>query len=102
MRKVDPRFVATFGFLIFAICSFWRTDYTTTSTVWMLTMPQFLQGVGIACFFAPLVGINTGGIPPERMASASGFQNFGRMMMGSFGASLGVTFWDHRAALHRM
>ncbi len=101
MGKVDSRLLASCGFLIFAICSFWRTGYTTTSTMWMLTLPQFLQGVGIATFFAPLVNISTGAIPPERMASASGFQNFGRMMMGSFGASLGVTFWDHRAALHR-
>ncbi len=102
MSKIDPRVIATFGFFIYAVTSYWRTDYTVHTPVLDLALPQLLQGIGIACFFLPLVTINTGGIPPDRMPTASGLQNFGRMMLGSFGVSLSITFWNHRAALHRV
>ena len=52
-------------------------------------------------FFAPLVSINVGGIAPERMASATGTQNFLRTMCGSFGTSLSIALWTRRESVHR-
>jgi MFS transporter, DHA2 family, multidrug resistance protein len=52
-------------------------------------------------FFSPLVMINVGGIAPERMASATGTQNFLRTMCGSFGTSLSIALWTRREAVHR-
>ena len=102
LQKFDPRIFASLGIAIFAACSFWRsTIYTTGSDVYTLMGPQLLQGVGLAMFFGPLISINTGGIPAAKMAAASGLQNFVRMMMGSFATSIIVTYWDHRADLHR-
>jgi DHA2 family multidrug resistance protein len=60
-----------------------------------------LQGVAVAMFFAPLVSINVGGIAPERMASATGTQNFLRTMCGSFGTSLSIALWTRRDSVHR-
>lgn len=102
LMRYDPRIFATLGIGIFALCSFWRaTIYTTGSDVWTLMGPQLAQGAGLAMFFGPLITINTGGIPASKMANASGLQNFARMMMASFATSLIVTYWNHRAALHR-
>jgi len=57
--------------------------------------------VAVAMFFAPLVSINVGGIAPERMASATGTQNFMRTMCGSFGTSLAIALWTRRESVHR-
>jgi len=101
MQGKDLRWYATLAFIVFAITSFWRAKFTTDSDFTTLVLPQILQGIAIATFFAPLITINMSGIPPSRIANASGLQNFLRMMAGSFGTSLAVTLWDHRAALHR-
>jgi len=102
LQRFDPRIFASLGITIFAICSFWRSViYTTGSDIYTLMGPQLLQGAGLAMFFGPLISINTGGIPAAKMAGASGLQNFMRMMMGSFATSIVVTYWDHRADLHR-
>ena len=101
MQGKDLRWYATIAFIVFAGTSFWRAKFTSDADFVTLMLPQLLQGIGIATFFAPLITINMSGIPPSRIANASGLQNFLRMMAGSFGTSLAVTLWDHRAALHR-
>jgi DHA2 family multidrug resistance protein len=64
-------------------------------------LPNFVQGIAMAFFFAPLVSISLGGIEPGRLAAAAGMQNFIRNLLGSFGTSLSITFWDRHEALHR-
>jgi DHA2 family multidrug resistance protein len=100
MGKTDPRLLASFGFVVFATVAFWRSGFTTGADFASIALPQLLQGVGIAFFFAPLISINLGGIPPERIANATGLQNFMRMMLGSFGASIVISAWDHRSQMH--
>jgi len=99
-RGVDPRLLATVGFTVFATVAFWRAGFDTTADFRTVAAPQLLQGVGIAFFFAPMISMNLGGIPPARLASAAGLQNFFRMMLGSFGASIVIASWDNRASLH--
>jgi DHA2 family multidrug resistance protein len=41
-----------------------------------------------------------GGIPPEKIPSASGLSSFARMVGGSFGTSIAITVWQDRAAMH--
>jgi DHA2 family multidrug resistance protein len=62
--------------------------------------PQLIQGVAIAGFFVPLSAIILSGLPPARIAAASGLANFARITAGAFGASIAVTLWEDRAALH--
>jgi len=99
-RGVDPRALATFGFIVFSAVAFWRAEFNTSADFATIALPQLLQGVGIAFFFAPLISMNLGGIPPARLADAAGVQNFFRMMLGSFGASIVISTWDNRQSLH--
>jgi DHA2 family multidrug resistance protein len=99
--RVDPRVLATVGFVVFAIVGFWRGHFNTQANFATIAMPQLLQGVGVAFFFTPLIAINLGGIPVARIANATGLQNFMRMMAGSFGASIAISLWDNRQDLHR-
>ena len=100
MPKAGPRLYSSIGIGMLAWLAFMRSHFTTESDYWTIALPQILQGVGIAFFFAPLTAISLGGVPNARIARAAGLQNFMRMMMGSFGASIIVAAWDHRQALH--
>jgi len=101
LQHIDPRRFATTAFVVFALCFFWRTQFTTGADFATIALPQLLQGVAVSMFFAPLVSINVGGIAPERMASAAGTQNFLRTMCGSFGTSLAIALWTRRESVHR-
>jgi len=101
LQHIDPRRFATTAFIVFAVCFFWRAQFTTGADFAFIALPQLLQGVAVSMFFAPLVSINVGRIAPERMASAAGTQNFLRTMCGSFGTSLAIALWTRREAVHR-
>ena len=101
LQHTDPRRFATAAFIVFAACFFWRAQFTTGVDFVTIALPQLLQGVAVSMFFAPLMSINVGGIAPERMASATGTQNFLRTMFGSFGTSLSVALWTRRESVHR-
>lgn len=98
--KVDPRRYVTFAFLVFAFVMWLRSRYNTQADYFTLMMPTVIQGVSMAFFFIPLVTITLSGLPPDRIASASGLSNFMRITAGAFGASISTTVWESRAALH--
>ena len=101
LRIIEPRIFATFCFGFWAMAFYWRAHFTADADYWTFAMPQFLHGVGIAMFFAPLMTISMGNMPPEKLAAAAGLQNFTRVLMGSFGISAYVTLWEQRGATHR-
>ena len=65
-----------------------------------ILIPTIIQGAATACFFIPLVTITLSGLPPERIAAASGLSNFARITAGAVGTSVCTTWWESRATLH--
>lgn len=100
LHRVDLRWIASFGFVVFALVSFWNASFNTGVDFSQLVMPRFFQGIGIACFFTPLMMIVISGLPRERVASALGLANFLRIIGSSFGTSLSVTLWERREQFH--
>lgn len=98
--KVDPRYFATAAFAIFAAALYWRTFYNTQANFAYLVRPIILQGAAMAFFFIPLVTLTLSGLPPDRIAAASGLSNFARITAGAFGTSIATTLWEDRAILH--
>ncbi len=98
--KVDPRLFATAAFAIFGVALFWRTLYNTQADFGFLVRPIILQGAAMAFFFIPLVTLTLSGLPPDRIAAASGLSNFARITAGAFGTSIATTMWEDRAILH--
>jgi len=98
--RVDPRKIASVSFLLFALISFMRSRFNTDVDLATLMLPTILQGAALACFFIPLVSITLAGLPPSRIASASGVSNFVRITAGAFGTSISTTVWEDRAAMH--
>ena len=102
-RKIgqwDARVLATFSFVVFALVLWMRSLFDTQTDFFTIVIPTIVQGVAVAFFFVPLVAIVLSGLPPERIAAASGLSNFFRILAGSFGTSISTTLWDHRASMH--
>src|SRR5664279_2159881 len=100
LARVDPRYIATFAFLMFALISSMRALFNVQVDMATLMVPTILQGAAVACFFIPLVSITLSGLPPDRIPSASGLSNFARITAGAFGTSISTTLWDDRATMH--
>lgn len=98
--KVDPRRLAAFAFLVFALVLWMRSNFNTQADFATLMVPTVIQGVAMAFFFIPLMTITLSGITPDRIPSASGVSNFVRITAGSFGTSIATTVWQDRAATH--
>ena len=100
LPRTDPRKIAMAAFVVFALCFWMRSRYTTGVDTWSLAMPTLVQGIAMAGFFIPLVSITLSGLPGNRIAAASGLSNFVRIMCGGIGTSIFTTAWDHRTSFH--
>ncbi|MTJ79994.1 MAG: DHA2 family efflux MFS transporter permease subunit [Telmatospirillum sp.] len=101
VRRADARLFASFAFVAWALVAWWRTGMIATVDPGTIALTCLAQGVGIGFFLTPLVSLSLAGLPPEKVASASGVQTSIRMMSASLVASLGQTFWDQRARFHQ-
>jgi DHA2 family multidrug resistance protein len=96
----DPRRLSTVAFAAFAVVLWMRSWFNTDADFVTIMIPTIVQGIAMAFFFTPLVALTLSGLPPERIAAASGLSNFVRITAGAVGASLATTMWERRAALH--
>ncbi len=100
-NRIDMRILATFSFAIFAACFHARAFlFTPDMNMGIVALLQFLQGIGVACFFMPLNSIAYSELRPNQLAAAASLSNFIRMLCASIGASITTTFWERREALH--
>jgi DHA2 family multidrug resistance protein len=100
IAKFDTRRLATIAFLVFALVLWMRSHFSTLSDFNTMMIPTLIQGIALAMFFIPLTSIILGGLPGEKIASASGLSSFCRVLFGSFGTSISVTVWQDRTTLH--
>ncbi|RZS32947.1 DHA2 family multidrug resistance protein [Corticibacter populi] len=100
IQRVDPRWYATFAFLVFALVLWMRSHFSTQVNFGIIMVPTLIQGVGMAFFFIPLITLTMGKLPPERVPAASGLSNFLRITAGAVGTSVATTLWERRATLH--
>ncbi|APW43290.1 DHA2 family efflux MFS transporter permease subunit [Rhodoferax saidenbachensis] len=100
VSRFDPRMLTSFAFVVFALVLFMRSHFNTLADFDTIMIPTVVQGVAVAFFFIPLTTITLGGLPPEKIPSASGLSSFARIVGGSFGTSIAITVWQNRIALH--
>lgn len=100
LPKVDPRWISTTSFVIFAAVLLMRAQYTPQVDQWSIMLPTFIQGAAVACLFTPLVAVIVSGLEPSRIPAATGLSNFVRITAGAFGTSITTTLWDDRATMH--
>lgn len=98
IHRIDARAITTFGFIVFALVGFWSARFTPDIDYWSVALTRLFMGVGIACFFLPLVTISISGLPAERVAAASGITNLMRNLGASFGTAITTWLWTSDAA----
>ena len=70
-NKIDMRILITVSFMVYALTFYWRAvTFEPEMTFMDVALPQFVQGLAVACFFMPLTTITLSGFPPEKLASA--------------------------------
>jgi DHA2 family multidrug resistance protein len=65
-----------------------------------LALPRMLMGCGIALFFVPVNQVILSGLPPDKVASASGLANFFRTIAMSVATAVSTTLYSHRSTYH--
>lgn len=101
MPRLNLRLLVSFAFIVFALTFVWQSTFNTDADFAYLAWPRFIQGIGVACFFIPLMTILLSGLSPHQLANATGLANFMRVLGGSIGTSLSITLWDRRASFHQ-
>ncbi len=98
IARVDARAVTTFGFIVFALVGYWSARFTPDIDYWTIAISRLYMGIGISCFFLPLITIGLSGLPAERIAAASGLSNFMRNLGASFGTAITTWLWTSKAS----
>lgn len=98
--KLDLRLIVTAGMLTFAAISFAVSDFNVNVSFQQLYLTRLPWGLGLACFFIPLITLSLSGLPDSQVAAASGLFNFMRLIALAIGTSLSVALWNNRASYH--
>lgn len=88
MGKVDARIMISGGLGWCALMMLWRTQWNSDLGFWQLILPQLFMGFGLSFFMVPLTSLTIGVMPPDKVASAAGLQNFIRTMGIAIATSL--------------
>ena len=96
--RVDARAITTFGFIVFALVGYWSSGFTPDIDFWSVALSRLFMGIGISCFFLPLIAISLSGLAAEKVAAASGLTNFMRNLGASFGTAIATWLWNSQAA----
>ncbi len=100
VTKVDTRVLVSFGVLVLAGVSFWRTGFASNMNFWAVALPHLAQGFAMPFFFIPLTSLALGSVAPNEVASAAGLMNFSRTTAGAFAVSITTTAWENTATIH--
>ncbi|MDR1607401.1 MAG: DHA2 family efflux MFS transporter permease subunit [Deltaproteobacteria bacterium] len=101
-RYIDMRYVITIGFAVIAVTMRLRTGFAPGMDLKYVLVPQFIQGMGLACFFVPITSLAFIGMDPTKIATASGLYNCSRTLFSAIGASIFTTLWERREAYHHV
>jgi DHA2 family multidrug resistance protein len=98
--RIDNRYIAITGFIIFAIISFTTANYSLDVTSSYVSYTRAVSGIGLAFFFVALNNVSLGSIKPIELVAAAGIFNFMRNLGNNIGSSMFVPLWNHTQAYH--
>jgi DHA2 family multidrug resistance protein len=100
-NKIDPRYLLTFGFILFGMMTFYFGEITLDISPDTLLVPILVTGFGLSFVFVPITTAAYGTLPNEQIGNASGLFNLMRNVGGSIGISVASTLLTRRAAVHQ-
>jgi DHA2 family multidrug resistance protein len=100
--RVDSRKLISVGFIINAIAIFWLSRLNLNMAVSSITLPNFLQGMGMALVFVPLTTTSMGMLRDSQIGNATGIYNLMRNVGASVGISVATTMVTRHAQAHQV
>jgi MFS transporter, DHA2 family, multidrug resistance protein len=100
MQRVDTRFIAFVGLVIFAYSCFMNTAMSPDYAGDQLWIPNIVRAIGQAIVLTPLTSVTTGEIAPQDAAAASGISNMFRNLGGAIGTAVLATMITKREQFH--
>jgi len=100
-NKVDPRYLLTFGFVVFGLTTLYFGNLTLDISPTTLLVPILITGFGLSFVFVPITTAAYGTLPNEQIGNASGLFNLMRNVGGSIGISVAQTLLTRRSAVHQ-
>jgi DHA2 family multidrug resistance protein len=100
MQRIDARYLAAFGLLLFAYSSFMNTTMSLDYSGDQFWIPNIVRAVGQALTLAPLSNVSLGGIAPQDAPAASGISNMLRNLGGAIGTAVLATIVTKREQFH--
>jgi MFS transporter, DHA2 family, multidrug resistance protein len=100
MQRIDARYLAAFGILLFAYSSFMNTTMSLDYSGDQFWVPNIVRAIGQALTLAPLSNVSLGSVAPQDAAAASGISNMMRNLGGAIGTAVLATIVTKREQFH--
>ncbi len=100
-RRVDNRWLLTWGFVIFGLCSIWFANINTGIGPLTMLIPIMVTGFALSFLFVPIGNMATLTVTNEQMGNATGIFNLLRNIGGSIGISMAATMLTRRMTFHQ-
>ncbi len=100
MKRIDPRLLLGFGFLLFTISSFMNMNLGPNDSGPQMLIPNLIRAVGQAVVFPAIISIATARIRPQDAGDASGLFNMMRNLGGAVGIAVVQTYVTNREKFH--
>jgi MFS transporter, DHA2 family, multidrug resistance protein len=100
MQRLDARYIAIIGLLIFAYSCFMNTAMSPDYAGDQLWIPNIVRAIGQAMVLTPLTSVTTGNTAPQDAAAASGISNMLRNLGGAIGTAVLATIITKREQFH--
>jgi MFS transporter, DHA2 family, multidrug resistance protein len=101
VARVDQRMLLALGCLVNALGLLMMSNLTLSMDYWTLTIPRFVQGVGLGFIFVPLTTLALATVPKDRLGNATAAFNVVRNIGGSVGIALATTYLARRSQYHQ-
>ncbi|PKB13636.1 DHA2 family multidrug resistance protein [Novosphingobium kunmingense] len=101
LDRFDPRLLVFCGLTWVGLTTLIRTNWTTDSDFWTLSLPQFVQGLGVPLMMLPLTAMNLNTVDDDEVASAAGLQSFVRTIATAVATSVTLSYWGDTQRLAR-
>lgn len=101
MNRIDARWLIMLGMGVNSYAVMMMANINLDVSMWHMTWPRIVWGLGMGFFFVPLSTAALGVIRREKMGDASSLFNLMRNIGGSVGIAVAVTLLSRRAQFHQ-
>lgn len=101
VRKVQPKYLIAFGFVVVALSMNHFADFYPAVSFKVVATSRVFQACGLGFLFVPINTLAYSCLPPGKSNSASALINLMRNLGGSVGISVGTTLITRRSEIHQ-